>query len=196
MAATGGRLPTSGAQPLATAGAPRRHDSAAALGGHPAAEAVSAFAHELARLIGPLHELISAGRRMCQTRPGRALVPICSLTLQPPNPTSPPKPAGWTPERQDIGRAKIPRLIWDRPDPSQCNLGAVVRADARQALSGRPERLRGRPPACRNPCSGRRSRRNTKRQITVRGAVFSTFLYMLATGAQAFVCPPVLLRVP
>src|SRR5258708_2682270 len=45
----------SGAQSLATARAPGRHHLAAAGGCHAGAESVSAFAHQFARLIGPLH---------------------------------------------------------------------------------------------------------------------------------------------
>src|SRR6516165_4918649 len=50
----------SGAQPLASTGAACRHHTAAALGGHAGAEAVTALAHQLARLIGPLHVALSA----------------------------------------------------------------------------------------------------------------------------------------
>ena len=52
----------SGAQSLATARAPGRHHLAAARGCHAGAETVPAFAHQFARLIGPLHDSISAGR--------------------------------------------------------------------------------------------------------------------------------------
>ena len=50
----------SGAQALATAGPPGLHDPSAALGGHPGAETVTALAHELARLVRPFHESLSA----------------------------------------------------------------------------------------------------------------------------------------
>ena len=53
---------TSGAEPLAALGAPLRDDLAAAFGRHPGAITVTALAHELARLIGPLHGSVSAGR--------------------------------------------------------------------------------------------------------------------------------------
>ena len=50
-----GCVPPSGGQPLAPARAPRDEHLAAALGGHAGAESVTALAHQLARLIGPLH---------------------------------------------------------------------------------------------------------------------------------------------
>src|SRR5262249_22608013 len=52
-----------GRQALATAGAAALNDLAAVLGGHARAEAVTALAHESARLIGPLHEA-GSGRRL------------------------------------------------------------------------------------------------------------------------------------
>jgi hypothetical protein len=51
-----------GAQALASASAPGRHDLASALGRHTGAETVTALAHELARLIRPFHESLSAVR--------------------------------------------------------------------------------------------------------------------------------------
>src|SRR5215470_2953955 len=53
-------LPRSGAQPLASARAPGGHHLAPALGRHAGTETVTALAHQLARLIGPLHGVISA----------------------------------------------------------------------------------------------------------------------------------------
>src|SRR5262245_53525668 len=50
----------SGAEPLAAATAPGGNDFAAALGRHAGAETVTALAHELAGLIGPLHGCFSA----------------------------------------------------------------------------------------------------------------------------------------
>src|ERR1700674_1509167 len=52
----------SGAQPLAAARAPRGDDPAATRGGHAGAEAVTALAHQLALLKGPLHVFVSACR--------------------------------------------------------------------------------------------------------------------------------------
>ena len=49
-----------GAQAFATAGSPGLHDPSAALGGHSGAETVTALAHELARLVRPFHESLSA----------------------------------------------------------------------------------------------------------------------------------------
>src|SRR6202023_1681547 len=49
----------SGAQSLATARAPGRDHLAAARGCHAGAETVPAFAHQFARLIGPLHGWLS-----------------------------------------------------------------------------------------------------------------------------------------
>jgi hypothetical protein len=46
---------TSGTESLASTGAARRDHSATALLCHPSAEAVAAFAHQFARLIGPFH---------------------------------------------------------------------------------------------------------------------------------------------
>jgi hypothetical protein len=51
-----------GAQSLAAAGAARGHDLLAAFGRHPGAKAVTALAHQFARLIGPFHGVISAAR--------------------------------------------------------------------------------------------------------------------------------------
>src|SRR3569833_3956139 len=49
-----------GAEPLASAGTPGLDDLAAARGLHARAETVTALAHKLARLVGPLHDQISA----------------------------------------------------------------------------------------------------------------------------------------
>src|SRR5262249_55465605 len=51
------------AQPLAAAGAPGGDHLAAPLGRHAGAKTVSALAHQLARLIGPLHGWFSAARK-------------------------------------------------------------------------------------------------------------------------------------
>ena len=55
----------SGAQPLAAAPPPRRQDLAAPFGLQAMAKAMTALAHQLAGLIGPLHEL-------CLRSPSRA----------------------------------------------------------------------------------------------------------------------------
>ena len=52
----------SGAEPLAPAPASRVEDPAATLGRHAGAKSVTALAHQLARLIGPLHGFFSARR--------------------------------------------------------------------------------------------------------------------------------------
>src|SRR5262249_45709005 len=49
----------SGAQPLPAARPAGIEHLLAALGGHPGAETVTALAHQLARLIGPLHDIFS-----------------------------------------------------------------------------------------------------------------------------------------
>jgi hypothetical protein len=49
-----------GAQSFAAAGAARGHNLLAAPGRHPGAKAVTALAHQFARLIGPFHGVISA----------------------------------------------------------------------------------------------------------------------------------------
>jgi len=54
----GGR---SGAEPLASARAPRGNHLASAFGRHAGAEAVAPLAHQIARLEGPLHGSFSAG---------------------------------------------------------------------------------------------------------------------------------------
>ena len=56
------RRAVSGAEPLAAARATRGEHPAAALGRHARAETVTALAHQLARLIGPLHGSFSAQR--------------------------------------------------------------------------------------------------------------------------------------
>jgi hypothetical protein len=56
--------PLLGAQALAAADPAGLHDLTAALGGHPGAETVTALAHELARLVRPFHESLSAFRGM------------------------------------------------------------------------------------------------------------------------------------
>jgi hypothetical protein len=58
----GAVAPGSGAEPLSPLGTPAGDDLAAAFGGDTGAETVTAFAHKLARLIGPLHGSFSAGR--------------------------------------------------------------------------------------------------------------------------------------
>src|SRR5262245_63722098 len=50
----------SGAEPLASARAARGNHLASAFGRHAGTKAVTALAHQLARLIGPLHGLFSA----------------------------------------------------------------------------------------------------------------------------------------
>ena len=57
-----------GAEPLAPARAPGGDHPAPALGGHAGAETVTALAHQLARLIGPLHGSVSASRGRLQCR--------------------------------------------------------------------------------------------------------------------------------
>src|SRR4029079_12754125 len=52
----------SGAEALAPTPATGCHDFAAALGGHSGTETVTALAHELARLIRPFHQSLSAFR--------------------------------------------------------------------------------------------------------------------------------------
>ena len=57
----------SGAQPLTAARTARGHHLASAGGRHACAEPVTALAHELARLVGPLHGMVSAaGRRTAE----------------------------------------------------------------------------------------------------------------------------------
>src|SRR5207244_859233 len=56
------RRAVSGAEPLAAARAARGEHTATAFGRHARAETVTAFAHQLARLIGPLHGSFSAQR--------------------------------------------------------------------------------------------------------------------------------------
>src|SRR4029453_16333750 len=51
----------SGAEPLASARTARGNHLASAFGRHAGTKAVTALAHTLARLIGPLHGLFSAG---------------------------------------------------------------------------------------------------------------------------------------
>src|SRR5262249_18277966 len=67
--------PRSGAEPLASARPPRGDDLAAALGRHAGAKTVTALAHQLARLISPLHGSFSAGwhwrRRLAPASRGR-----------------------------------------------------------------------------------------------------------------------------
>lgn len=54
------RRAVSGRKFLAAARAPGRDHLASALGGHTGAESVPALADDFARLIGPLHESVSA----------------------------------------------------------------------------------------------------------------------------------------
>src|SRR5712691_8103799 len=54
----------SGTEPLASARAARGNHLAAAFGRHAGAKTVTTLAHQLARLIGPLHGSFSAGRSM------------------------------------------------------------------------------------------------------------------------------------
>jgi hypothetical protein len=51
---------SSGAEPLPAARPAGIEHLAAARGGHPAPETVAALAHQLARLVGPLHDMFSA----------------------------------------------------------------------------------------------------------------------------------------
>src|SRR5260370_1068335 len=55
----------SGAGPVASARAAPGDDLAPALGRHAGTEAVTALAHQIARLKGPLHDLFSAGAGYC-----------------------------------------------------------------------------------------------------------------------------------
>jgi hypothetical protein len=64
----------SGAEPLAPACAAGGDHLAAACGRHAGAKTVTALAHQLARLIGPLHRSFSAGR---QSRWPRRPAPEC-----------------------------------------------------------------------------------------------------------------------
>src|SRR5437868_6939957 len=66
--------PASGAQPLAPARAARRDHPAATRGPHAGAETVTALAHELARLIRPLHEWPPRLAAGCNVR---LLFPVC-----------------------------------------------------------------------------------------------------------------------
>ena len=60
----------SGAEPLASARAPRGNDPAPAFGRHAGAEAVPALADELARLIGTLHGIGSEPEPVALTGSG------------------------------------------------------------------------------------------------------------------------------
>src|SRR5690554_128134 len=66
--------PVSGGEPLASLGAPRREDLAAARGRGARTEAVAALADEFARLIGPFHVSSPAdlGRARCLPCAGRS----------------------------------------------------------------------------------------------------------------------------
>ena len=73
----------SGAEPLASARAARGHHLAAARCRHAGAKTVTAFAHQLARLIGPLHGSFSAGRQCPNSEVRQYLgTPRCELRNQ------------------------------------------------------------------------------------------------------------------
>src|SRR5262249_29088521 len=61
---------TSRTQPLAAARAPGGDHLAASLGRHAGAKTMSALAHQLARLVGPLHGWFSAGTRSLRSPAG------------------------------------------------------------------------------------------------------------------------------
>src|SRR5580700_5615271 len=61
-------------EPLAALGPPGRQHSAAALGRHPGAKAVAAFAHQFARLVGPFHGIDLRQRPVRHMRCGVNLI--------------------------------------------------------------------------------------------------------------------------
>ena len=77
------RRRTSGAEPLASSRAARGHHLAPARCRHACAKTVTAFAHQLARLIGPLHGSFSAGRQCPDSEVRQYLgTPRCELRNQ------------------------------------------------------------------------------------------------------------------
>src|SRR5580700_10706838 len=57
-------------EPLAALGSPGRQHPAAAFGRHPGAKAVTALAHQFARLVGPFHGIDLRQRPVCRKRSG------------------------------------------------------------------------------------------------------------------------------
>src|SRR4051812_19687837 len=93
----------SSAQALAAARAAGCNHLAAARGGHAGAITVTALAHELARLIGPLHGLFSAGLEGRLFRMSRRTVPADDRAAC----------------------AKVTRLIRERGLARQCKAGPI-----------------------------------------------------------------------
>src|SRR5713101_8457180 len=91
-----------GAQPLAPTGPARGYHLAAARGRHAGAVTVTALAHQLARLIGPLHGIVLRSRR--RVTESRA-APRPRLLAQAP----------------DLGPRQSPRLIWEGARARQCD---------------------------------------------------------------------------
>jgi len=125
------RTPASGAETLASPRAPRRDDLAAADSGSPGAKAVTALAHQFARLIGPFHgshtQLVAAwALKVRMSGAGllkNALKPACPRL---------PALEAWRAYTGGCG-------------PSQCDANATGGADAGadRAESPVPPRLRG-----------------------------------------------------
>src|SRR5712692_4527409 len=124
---------TSGTEPLAPVRPALGNDLAAAHGRHAGAKTVTALAHQLARLEGPLHGLFSAGR------PKSAVASFAwrwDFDLFP------------IPRNTGVAASKISRLIGDAARARQCDgqghatTGAVAQArdeaskDGETALSG------------------------------------------------------------
>src|SRR5438132_8355288 len=108
----------SGTEPLAPARAARGNDLAAAFGRHAGAKPVTTLAHQLARLIGPLHGSFSAGRSM-STVDGSTIASFARRLG--------PWPLTRTPGIVGGAASKISRLIREAARARQCDAGTVPR---------------------------------------------------------------------
>src|SRR5947199_6822998 len=72
----------SGTQSLAAARAPRRNHLAAALGGHTGTKTVTTLAHQLAGLVGPLHDESPGGAAFSAMAGGLQFAPTLRASVQ------------------------------------------------------------------------------------------------------------------
>src|SRR2546423_437349 len=111
------RWTRSGAEPLAALRAARGKDPTAALGRHARAETVTALAHQLARLIGPLHGSFSAQGGAPPNNDWRDAGSVPDLPDG-----GPPRPN--TAFVGIAGLCNVPRLIREAALARQCEQGA------------------------------------------------------------------------
>ena len=144
----------SGTQPLASPRAPRTDHSAPALGGHARAKAVAALAHQLARLVSPLHGPSSSDSKCRQIKvpPDQSAARSkCRSSAKPRVKAQPPRRPVHRP-----CKSKLRRLIRSRP----CAVNAIAKEVRRSRRAHRVASKCSKEPVPTDVNWGRSGRRN------------------------------------